>query len=65
MLLLYALQIRWGWYTYRRQLGLPISLWRAFTSPMPRFGSFEEHEAGCGEWALEAYRKVKQYQNNS
>jgi hypothetical protein len=52
--------IRWGWYTYRRELGYPISLWRAFTSSMPRFGSFEEYEAGCPKWNREEYNSVKE-----
>ena len=51
--------IRWGWYKYRKELGYPISLRRAMFSQMPRFGVFEEHEAGCPESDKECYNIVK------
>ena len=51
-------RIRLVWYQYRKIEGYPISLWRAFTSDLPRFGSYEQHEAGCPEWAKRDYQIV-------
>lgn len=53
-----ALQIRIGWYLYRKEQGHPITLWRALFSDLPRFGSYESHEAGCPNWALRDYKLV-------
>jgi hypothetical protein len=54
-----ALQIRWGWYQSRKADGYPISIWRAMFSQFPRFGSYDEHEAGCPDWAKRDYKIVK------
>jgi len=53
-----VLWIRYGWYKYRKSNGHPISLRRALFSPYPRFGSYEQHEVGCPEWALRDYKLV-------
>jgi len=52
------LRVRYGWYTYRKSEGHPITLRRAFFSQPPRFGSYEEHEVGCPDWALRDYKLV-------
>ena len=54
-----VLMIRYGWYKYRREKGYPITLRRAMFSQMPRFGAFEEHEAGCPESDKRDYDIVK------
>jgi hypothetical protein len=54
-----VLVIRYGWYRYRKEKGYPITLRRAMFSQMPRFGAFEEHEAGCPEWDKRYYDAVK------
>ena len=59
---LIGIQIRWGWYKHRAELGYPITLRRALFSQFPRFGSFEEHEAGCPDWALRDYALVRKYE---
>ena len=51
--------MRWGWYQHRKAAGYPISLRRAMFSQMPRFGAYEEHEAGCPESDKEYYNIVK------
>ena len=57
--------IRWGWYKYRKELGYPISLRRAMFSQMPRFGSFEEHEAGCPDSDKRDYVLVRKYETEN
>ena len=47
--------IRCGWYKHRKNNGHPITMWRALFSDMPRFSAYEQHEAGCPDWALQAY----------
>ena len=54
-----VLGIRYQWYRYRQAKGYPITLRRAMFSQMPRFGAFEEHEAGCPEWDKRDYDAVK------
>lgn len=54
-----ALRIRVGWYQYRKEQGHPITMWRALFSAYPRFGSYEQHEVGCPDWALRDYETVK------
>ena len=61
----YLLQIRWGWYLYRKELGYPISLRRAMFSQMPRFGSFYEGEVGCPDWATRDYVLVRKYETEN
>jgi hypothetical protein len=51
--------IRAGWYQQRKAEGYPITLRRAFFSQYPRFGAYEEHEAGCPESDKEYYNIVK------
>ena len=41
-----ALRIWIGWYRYRKAEGHPITMWRALFSAYPRFGPYEEGEAG-------------------
>jgi len=53
-----VIQMRWGWYKYRKTEGHPISLRRAFFSQPPRFGAYEAHEEGCPDWALRDYKIV-------
>ena len=57
--------IRWGWYKYRKELGYPISLRCAMFSQMPRFGVFEEHEAGCPESDKRDYALVRDYETEN
>jgi hypothetical protein len=57
-----VLQIRIGWYRYRKSLGYPITWRRALFSDMPRFGSFEECEEGCPQWAKRDYTLVAFYE---
>jgi hypothetical protein len=54
-----VLGIRYQWYKFRKAKGYPITLRRAMFSQMPRFGAFEEHEAGCPEWDKRDYDAVK------
>ena len=56
--MLTTLQVRYGWYLYRKGEGHPITMWRALFSAMPRFGSYEQYEAGCPDWALRDYASV-------
>ena len=53
-------QMRLGWWAYRRKEGYPISLFRAFLKPHPRFSAYEENEEGCPEWAKRDYELVKE-----
>jgi hypothetical protein len=51
--------MRYGWYKQRKADGHPITLRRAFFSQYPRFGAYEEHEAGCPESDKAYYNIVK------
>jgi hypothetical protein len=57
-----ALLIRWGWYQHRKYEGHPISLRRAMFSCIPRFGAYEECEAGCTPEAKRDYALVRKYE---
>jgi hypothetical protein len=54
-----AFLIRMGWYRDRKAQKHPISLFRALFGKFPRFGSYEEDEPGCPDWAKRDYQIVK------
>lgn len=58
------MQIRIGWYFYRKELGYPITWRRALFGQYPRFGAFEENEPGCPAHALRDYAIVRQPENS-
>jgi len=57
--------IRWGWYKLRKVEGYPISLYRAMFGQWPRFGSYEENELGCPDWAKRDYVLVRKYETEN
>lgn len=52
-------RMRLSWYRHRRSEKHPISLWRAMFGRHPRFGSYEENEPGCPDWAKRDYAIVE------
>jgi hypothetical protein len=53
-----ALQVRIGWYNYRKEDGFPITWRRALFSDLPRFGSYERNEPGCPVRTANEYRQA-------
>ena len=57
-------RLRYEWYKARKELGYPISVWRASFGKFPRFSNFEAHEPGCPKWARRDYAIVQEYKED-